>query len=407
MFPLRNQYHMGPFFGRGAPCSFLRIRCFAGAGLGGRCHADRVIRMTENFLDSHQLRRVSVSDLAFEGAGEGDGDLWRAVSRPFDPALKRWAIFGCPSGTKEAFWRLPCRSCGLWRGFGFAGFLLDFGFFGFRACGVGGRFGFSGDMSIQSNQPNPQNQGQPGQTRQLNLQTMAEQFMAGVQRHFDMLAYNLASREAVTEEAYNAHAGATRVFPVATLHRNFEQMQAYSRDLATGQILNDSLNLAVHCLNNVHLFLALVKANKVNDGLSQEAQQKAQVSQQAFLQAPLDKKFNLLESDYGVICELEDTVMGLGFAMQALAQQGGIVKEAQLDDQKELALEFKVAKESVSSNDLRQQLGELEVARKVFREGEKVTFEDRELQSVLVTLAVFAHQLFQSVANYARDNQVG
>ena len=44
-----------------------------------------------------------------------------------------------------------------------------------------------------------------GQPQQVNLQQIAQQFMSGLQRHFDMLAFNLASREAVQEEAFNRH----------------------------------------------------------------------------------------------------------------------------------------------------------------------------------------------------------
>lgn len=252
-----------------------------------------------------------------------------------------------------------------------------------------------------SNPPNP------GQPRELNLQKMAEQFMFGLQRHFDMLAFNLASREAVTEEAYTARARAPRFMPAGAAHHNFEQMQAYARDLMVAQIVNDSLNLAVSCLNNVHLFLALVKANKEHDSLPPEAQQKVQKIQQEFVQAPLDRKFNGLEENYRVMCELEDTIASLGLTMQALVQQGGVVKEAQLDPQQELAIELKVAKPGTTPGDLWRRSGDLEIARKVFREGEKIEFSDTELQSILLTIAVFAHQLFTSVSNYARDNQPG
>lgn len=260
-------------------------------------------------------------------------------------------------------------------------------------------------MSIQSNQPNPDDQSAPGETRQINLQTIAEQFMSGLQRHFDMLSFNLASKEAVTEEGFRKHAQGPRVVPVAGLHHNFEQIQAFSQDLICGQIVNDSLNLSVHCLHNVHLFLALVKANKAHGGMTSEAQKEAQESQQAFLKAPLDRKFNSLEENYGIMCQLEDTIIGLGFTMQALSQQGGVVREAQLNDEKELVLELKVAKESVTSPDLRQQIGEMETAPKVFRDGDKVTLSGGELQTLLITVAVFAHQLFQSTSNFAQQNQ--
>lgn len=251
------------------------------------------------------------------------------------------------------------------------------------------------------NQGNPPNQGQP---RELNLQQMAEQFIFGLQRHFDMLAFNLASREGATEEAYNAHSEGPRLMPAGQAHQNFEQMQAYSRDLLFAQVVNDAINLAVSCLNNVHLFLALVKANKESGSLSPEAQQQVQKAQQEFLQAPLDQKFNRLEEGYNVLCSLEDTITSLGFTMQVLMQQGGIVREPQLDGQQEFQIELQRAKAEAAPGDLRQQMGDLETFHKVFREGDKITFSDTDLQSVLLTVAVFVHQLFVSVSNYAREN---
>ena len=37
--------------------------------------------------------------------------------------------------------------------------------------------------------------GKGGQSKELNLRAMAQEFMDGLQRHADMLAFNLASRE--------------------------------------------------------------------------------------------------------------------------------------------------------------------------------------------------------------------
>ena len=72
------------------------------------------------------------------------------------------------------------------------------------------------------------NQGRP---QQVNLQQFAHQFMAGLQRHFDMLAFNMVARESVQEDAYNSRVNVPRVMPAAQHHQNFEQMQAYARDL--------------------------------------------------------------------------------------------------------------------------------------------------------------------------------
>lgn len=255
-------------------------------------------------------------------------------------------------------------------------------------------------MTAQSNR----NSGQP---QQVNLQQIAQQFMSGLQRHFDMLAFNLASREAVQEEAYNNCVNATRIMPAAKLHQNFEQMQAYARDLLVRQVIADSLNLTVTAMNNAHFFLALVKATKGNKNVSDDAKKAAQTSQKAFISAQLDEKFNRFEEDYGIMCELEDSITSLGSVMQLLMQQNGIVKAAQLDDQGELVIELKFVKTLKAGRDEGKAMGKLVDLRKVFRAGEAVVFSNVELQFVLVTIASFADSLFKSVAEYARSFQEG
>lgn len=250
-----------------------------------------------------------------------------------------------------------------------------------------------------SENPHP-NQGQP---QQVNLQQIAQQFMAGLQRHFDMLAFNLAARDNVQEEAYNARANAPRVMPAAQRHQNFEQMQAYAGDLLVRQVIGDCMNLAVTGLNNAHFFLALVKATQAQSSVSPEAQQAAQESQKTFIPAPLDEKFNRLEKDYGIMCELEDTIISLGFVIQILMQQGGTVQSGQLDENGELILELKAVKVLSREASTEKPQGKLVDQRRIFKDGDTVTLSDVELQLVLVTIASFADSLFKSVANYAKS----
>ena len=250
----------------------------------------------------------------------------------------------------------------------------------------------------------PANNGQP---QQVNLKEIAQQFMTGLQRHFDMLAFNLAARESAEEEAYNKHAGATRIMPAAPAHQNFEQMQAYARDLLVRQVVGDAMNLAVTVLNNAHFFLALVKATQAEPQVSAEAQKAAQELQQSFIPAPLDEKFNRLEKDFGIMCELEDTIVSLGFALQSLMQQNGVVQPAQVDGNGELVLELKAVKLMNRDSDSEQPKGKLVDQQKVFKEGDTIHLEDVDLQLILVTLASFADSLFKSVSLYAKSVQDG
>ena len=105
-----------------------------------------------------------------------------------------------------------------------------------------------------ANKPDPQHK----QLRQIDLHQIAQQFMAGLQRHFDMLSFNLAAHDLVEEDAYNNHAHAPCIMPSSPHHQNFEQLQAHAHNLLVRQVVHDSLKLAIAAMNNTHFFLALV-----------------------------------------------------------------------------------------------------------------------------------------------------
>jgi hypothetical protein len=256
-----------------------------------------------------------------------------------------------------------------------------------------------------SNNPAPEG----GQTRKINLQDLVNQFMGGLQRHFDMLAFNLASREMASEADYDRFSKAVFIMPASKAHQNYEQTQAYARDLLIRQVVGDAMNLAVTCLNNSHLFLALAKAHHDLPSEEQEQIQKqAQESQKTFVQAPLDQKFDRLEKEYDIRCELEDSLISLGFIAQSFMRQKATIDEAQTDEQGELVIELKTVDPStIVDPELAPIQPTLIDERKVFREGDKVFFTNRELQLILVTIGSFAQNLFQSVAQFARQMNEG
>lgn len=255
-------------------------------------------------------------------------------------------------------------------------------------------------MSDQPNQPQPG----PGQPRQLNLQQMANQFMAGLQRHFDMLAFNIAARDRVTEDIYEECAKAPALMPVAELHQNFEQMQAHARDLMLRQNLNDALNLAVNNLHNCHFFLALIKIRKAEGEVTAENQKAAQEAQQAFLKLPVDEKFNQLENDYGIVCEFEDSITGLGIALQSLVRHQGYPPSQSLDENGQLVIDLVVAKDELAPAQSLQPAN-YKVEPKRFGQGEKIHFSNSDLQSIFLTVGIFAQQLFTAVAAFARPDE--
>ena len=135
--------------------------------------------------------------------------------------------------------------------------------------------------------------------------------------------------------------------------------------------------------------------------MASERQHAAEALQKAFCEARFDQKFNLLEENYSIRCELEDTITSLGFCLQALVEKGGKVGSAHLDENGELSLEFK----AVTVPAKKEVPAKLTEYLKVFREGDYITFNNKELQLILVTVSAFADSLFKSTANYTQSIQ--
>ena len=106
------------------------------------------------------------------------------------------------------------------------------------------------------------------------------------------------------------------------------------------------------------------------------------------------------------MCELEDSIISLGFILQILVKHNKIVHREQLDNRGKLVLELKsVETPKDEDSTIPQQPQKLIDVRKVYREGDVISFDDVELQLILVTIATFADSLFKSVAEYARSVQ--
>ena len=243
-----------------------------------------------------------------------------------------------------------------------------------------------------------------GNSKEFNLRDMAQSFMDGLQRHADMLAFNLASRESVQEQAYKRRAAAPQIMPAGKRHQNFEQMQAYARDLLLRQAINDCIGLSITALNNSHFFFALLKESGGSKKFSAEAQKSAEERHKHFVNSPLGEKFTFLEQEYGLHSDYKETLFGLTLAMKALVENNGMLKAEYLSDLEDKAIVLKIKKLSVEKEATTEEkgVGRILDEAKVFRAGEAIVLSDVEIQRLLVTIASFADTLFKSVAQYAQ-----
>jgi hypothetical protein len=243
--------------------------------------------------------------------------------------------------------------------------------------------------------------------QEIHLQKIMRDFMGALQRQFDSLSFNLAARQSVQREEYERYSQAQKVMPSDHAHQNFQQISAYTKNLLTQQVLAESVNLAVTAINNAHYFLSLVKNSQGARQVSPELQKVAQDAQEAFMATPLEEKFNLIEQRFGIMCELEDSILGMGLSINALLYQDGEVGEEQLNQEGELIIELKaIGPIQPSENDLRATGRRLLDQRKIFRKGDEIQFSDNELQLSIITIASFANSLFKAVEHYANATDI-
>lgn len=248
-------------------------------------------------------------------------------------------------------------------------------------------------MSDQNPQP---------QKQTLNLQTISQNFLAGMQRHFDMLAFNLACRKQASLEGYTELVQRPKLLPLPQAHMNFEQMEAFSYDLLQRNFINDMLQMSVACMDNCFLLCNLISRKQEMQEKQQETNKLVQEEQQAFARKPLHEKFESWESRFGFMTDYEDTLISMGMCLQCMVQKGGIVSETETEEG-QLSLEFKKLKDDAEKGVPAEK--QLETVTKSFKPEDRIHFAEEELQYMIVTVTAFFHELFQFISHYAQEQE--
>lgn len=249
-------------------------------------------------------------------------------------------------------------------------------------------------------QPENEQQGQV-----ISLDGISRKYLGVLQRRHDLLAYEVAGLQSVDAEKYEYFARLARLMPVAQIHIDHGQAQRQLRGKITVQSLNDLLGMAAGCMDECHFLLTLI-ANKPEVESGAEAANRAvSEAQEAFARAPLQDKFDLLEKNFGIMCELEDGIISLAFGLRVMMGRGGVVSAEDLGDDGELAFEFKSVQQinppQGAPADAKPEL-RLADTRRSFRAGDTIEFTNSELMGLSVTIASFFHGLFRSVDDYGR-----
>ena len=233
-----------------------------------------------------------------------------------------------------------------------------------------------------------------GHSKEFNLRDMAQNFMDGLQRHADMLALNLASRESVQEAAYKRRAAAPQIMPAGKRHQNFEQMR-YARDLLLRQAINDCIgHPSPHCAT----VISFSPSSKNQVALRDSVPRRKRVLKDGthFLKCPWRKIH--LRGRIRNPTRVQRNPLCPKPAMKALVENNGILKAEYLGGgNKVIVLKIKKLTVEKQATADEKGVGRILDEEKVFRAGEAIVLSDVEIQRLLVTIASFADAFFKSV----------
>lgn len=240
------------------------------------------------------------------------------------------------------------------------------------------------------------------QQKTISLPAIAQNFFGALQRHFDLLAFNLAGTSSATAEKYAHFSSLTKMMPVAQLHRDFAQIQTFAHGLMIRQCINDLLSLTSACMDNCHLLCTLFANKKAMDADPKATNELVGRKQQAFAHSALQDKFEVFEKEFGIICELEDGITTLAIALRALMQNNGVVTAEDVDEEGELAFEFKTVQMIQPPKEGEKPEIRLADTRRAFKAGDTIELSNSELLSLNTTVASFFDTLFKSVSAYGK-----
>ena len=236
----------------------------------------------------------------------------------------------------------------------------------------------------------------------ISLQAISQNFLGGLQRQFDLLAFNLAATQSVDAEKYNAFCALTKAMPVVPAHMQFESAKTYVHGLILRQTLNDMLGISASCMDHCHLLCTLIANKTAMEKDQKETNALIGRKQDAFVNSSLQDKFEALEKEFGITNSLEDAVTTLAIALRALAQRNGVVGADDVDDDGELVFEFKTVQTIQPIREGEKPEVRLADTRRAFKVGDTIDLTNSELLSLNITIADFFHKLFRAVDEYGQ-----
>ena len=229
---------------------------------------------------------------------------------------------------------------------------------------------------------------QTPQNISINLRDMANRYMGGLQRIFDLAASTVGSLRCQTEKDYDEFARLTRFMPAPTQHAGYDVIRPAAESWLLRNLLSESLSSLVPLLEDVRSVAALAEWKaagsdqaKVNKIIGED--------RQAFLRLGLPEKFEHLKNKFSISAPNDAFITGYLKLGQVLAK-GGIVGDGDGNDGTDLVVTLTAVQLEPAQAGQTQQQGRLVGVPRKFAHGEKVELKKEEVLALFTTISVFA-----------------
>jgi|GEM_PF-540092 len=245
----------------------------------------------------------------------------------------------------------------------------------------------------------------PAQNTTISLNDVADRYLDHYQKLFDLLIFSLSSFRKASEQDYDEFANQLVIMPKNKVRMSFEKAKDATEGWVLKHILSEALGSVVPLMEDSRTICALCDFKAANSNDSAKLQAITTTDRQEFVQLPIAKKFDVLNSKYGLTSEVQEHVISLMEVTRALLVKDGVLTLEETGNQPEITLKIRsvtLVQNPGPNNESFNLSRKISDNTRTVKVGEKIVLSKAEQFGSLITLAIFLSSLLQGVQNYAR-----
>ena len=250
------------------------------------------------------------------------------------------------------------------------------------------------------------------ETNRISLDDMATRYLNALQKTYDMVCYSLAGSRRLSESDYDEFSNQLQVMPRQTARMEFEHAKENTEQWILRNSLSDSLALVMPVLEDARTICALCDFKKEKSEDAEKLKKISTDDRAKFLQLPLAEKFDFIEKEYGVGCEVKEHITALMDITKALMTKEGVLSEEEADESGQRVVRIRSVQivqapgetaDVAQSLNLTRKIGDSE---RVIKVGDKIHFSKAEHMGSILTVGIFITEILKGIQTYAHKTGV-